>query len=71
MDLVLLDINMFDLIKSIRKRYLQRKYSSLKLKHLKGISIDEIYIGKRGYLTIVLDMSQYTSKRLEMNWAKP
>lgn len=46
----------WDLIKSIQKRYLQKKYSRPALKELKRIAIDEIYVGKRGYLTIVLDI---------------
>lgn len=46
----------WDLIKSIQKKYLEKKYSNLNLNHLKRIAIDEIYVGKRGYLTIVLDV---------------
>ena len=46
----------WDLIKSIQKKHLEKKYGRPKLKNLKRIAIDEIYIGKRGYLTIVLDV---------------
>ena len=45
----------WDLIKSIQKRYLEKKYGCPNLRKLKRIAIDEIYVGKRGYLTIVLD----------------
>lgn len=44
----------WDIIKRIQKRYLEKKYSSPKLNELQRIRIDEIYIGKRGYLTIVM-----------------
>ncbi len=46
----------WDLIKSIQKRYLQKKYSCPNLNELKQIAIDEIYVGKRGYLTVVMDI---------------
>lgn len=46
----------WDVIKSIQKRYLQKKYSRPNLNELNQIAIDEIYIGKRGYLTIVMDI---------------
>jgi len=46
----------WDIIKSIQKRYLQKKYTNPNFCELKQIAIDEIYIGKRGYLTIVLDI---------------
>jgi len=46
----------WDIIKSIQKRYLQRKYSKPSLKKLKQIAIDEIYVGKNRYFTIVLDV---------------
>ena len=46
----------WDIIKSIQKRYLEKKYSNPKLSDLKRIGIDEIYIGKRGYLTVVMDI---------------
>ncbi len=46
----------WDLIKSIQKRYLERKYGNPSLRHLKRIAIDEIYVGKQGYLTVVLDL---------------
>jgi transposase len=46
----------WDLIKSIQKRDLEKKYSNPHLRDLKRIAIDEIYVGKRGYLTIVLNI---------------
>ena len=46
----------WDLIKSIQKKHLEKKYENPNLRQLKRIAIDEIYIGKRGYLTIVLDV---------------
>jgi transposase len=47
----------WDLIKDIQKRNLQRRFSRPKLKSLRWIAIDEIYIGTRQrYLTVVLDL---------------
>ena len=69
----------WDLIKSIQKRYLQKKYSRPNLNELKQIAIDEIYVGKRGYLTIVLDIDSGAvvfvgdgkgSEALEPFWAR-
>ena len=47
----------WDVIKDIQKRYLGRKFSRPKLRHLRCIAIDEITIGK-GYrfVTVVLDL---------------
>jgi transposase len=46
----------WDIIKSIQKKYLQKKYEKPDFKELKRIAIDEIYVGKKGYLTVVLDI---------------
>lgn len=47
----------WDLIKDIQKCNLQRIFSRPKLKSLRWIAIDEIYIGTRQrYLTVVLDL---------------
>ena len=47
----------WDLIKDIQKRYLEKRFSRPKLKHLKRLAIDEISIGAgHRYLTIVLDL---------------
>jgi transposase len=46
----------WDIIKSIQKRYLQKKYARPNLNELERIAIDEIYVGKRGYLTVVMDV---------------
>jgi len=69
----------WDLIKSIQKRYLEKKYSYPNLNELERIAIDEIYVGKRGYLTIVLDIESGAvvfvgdgkgSEALEPFWAR-
>lgn len=47
----------WDLIKEIQQQNLQHRFSKPKLKHLKRIAIDEIYVGKtHKYLTLVLDL---------------
>lgn len=47
----------WDIIKDIQKKYLKKKFSKPKLKHIKQIAIDEISIAKgHKYLTIVLDL---------------
>ena len=44
-------------IKEIEKKYLKKHFDKPKLKHLKQIAIDEIYLGKKiKYLTIVMDL---------------
>ncbi len=45
----------WDLVKSIQKRHLEKTYGNVNFRQLKRIAIDEIYVGKRGYLTIVLN----------------
>lgn len=48
----------WDLIKDIQQQYLQRHFARPKLKRLKRIAIDEIYVGKKHkFLTIVLDLN--------------
>ncbi len=47
----------WDVIKNIQKRYLQKKYAKPNLKELKQIAIDEIYVGKSRYFTVVLDIA--------------
>ncbi|MFH2122778.1 MAG: ISL3 family transposase, partial [Pseudomonadota bacterium] len=46
----------WDIVKDIQKKYLQKKYDKPDLKSLKRIAIDEIYVGKNGYLTVVMDI---------------
>jgi len=47
----------WDVVKDIQKRYLRKKFSKPKLKHLQQIAIDEISVGKgHRYVTIVLDL---------------
>jgi transposase len=47
----------WDTVKGIVQARLQRDYGSLSYKHLKRLSIDEIYVGKRKqYYTLVLDL---------------
>ncbi len=52
--------NYFDLhwntVKDIEKRYLKKKYKRIRLKDVKYIGIDEVYVGYKKYLTIVRDM---------------
>jgi transposase len=46
----------WDIVKSIQKRYLQKKYSNPNLNELKQIAIDEISVGKHRYLTVVMNI---------------
>jgi transposase len=47
----------WDTVRDIEARALTRKYHKPRLKHLKRIAIDEIYLGKgMKYLTVVLDL---------------
>jgi transposase len=46
----------WDTVKEIQKRHLQRHYANPRLKHLREIAIDEICVGKKRFLTIVLDL---------------
>lgn len=47
----------WDTVRDIEARHLGKKYSRPKLKHLKQIAIDEIYLGKSvKFLTVVLDL---------------
>jgi len=46
----------WDVVKEIQKRHLGRHYARPKLKHLRRLAIDELYIGRAGYLTLVLDL---------------
>lgn len=47
----------WDTVKEIHKRHLRRKYKSFKLKKVRHIAIDEVYLGKkRKYITLVLDL---------------
>lgn len=44
-------------VRDIEARYLERKYKKPKLKHLRSIAIDEVYLGKRMmFITLVLDL---------------
>lgn len=46
----------WDTVKEIHKRHLRRKYKSLRLKKVRYLAIDEVYLGqKRKYITIVVD----------------
>jgi transposase len=47
----------WDVVKSIQKKHLQKKYAKPNLKKLEQIAIDEIYVGKSRYFTIVLDIA--------------
>ena len=47
----------WDLVKGIQRKHLEARFSPPRLRDLKRIAIDEIYVGKRHkYLTIVLDL---------------
>lgn len=46
----------WDTVKEIQKRHLQRHYARPPLKHLREIAIDEIYVGRKKFLTTVLDL---------------
>jgi transposase len=47
----------WDTVRDIEARHLGKKYSRPRLKHLKQIAIDEIYLGKSvKFLTVVLDL---------------
>ena len=47
----------WDVIKDIQKRYLKKRFSKPRLRHLSHIAIDEISIGKgHRYLTVVLNL---------------
>ena len=49
----------WDLVKDIQKEYLKKKFDKPKIRKLKQIAIDEIYLGKKSdpqYLTIVYDL---------------
>ncbi len=47
----------WDTIRDIEARHLGRKYAQPKLRHLKHLAIDEIYLGKRlKFFTVVLDL---------------
>ena len=44
-------------IKEIEKKYLKKRFEKPKLKHLKRIAIDEVYLGKKTkYMTLVMDL---------------
>jgi transposase len=46
----------WDTAKEIAKRQLRRDYGHIDLRGVRYLSIDEIYVGKRGYYTLVLDL---------------
>lgn len=47
----------WDTVRDIESRYLGKRYRKPKLKHLKQLAIDEIYLGKSvRFLTVVLDL---------------
>jgi len=46
----------WDIVKTIQKRYLKKRYTKLNLKELEQIAIDEINIGKGRYLTVLLNL---------------
>jgi transposase len=50
-----LDVS-WDTIKEIQKANLQRRFGKVDLSAVRQIAIDEIYVGKSHYLTVVLDL---------------
>jgi transposase len=46
----------WDTVKAIVKRRLRRDYGRIDLKRVRYLSIDEIYVGKRGYYTLGMDI---------------
>lgn len=46
----------WDTVKEIQKRHLMRHYANPRLRHLKEIAIDEICVGRKRFLTTVLDL---------------
>jgi transposase len=49
----------WDVVKGIQKRYLGKKFARPKLRNVRQIAIDEIYIGRgRRFATVVLDLDQ-------------
>lgn len=46
----------WDVVKSIQKRNLKKRFKKPKLKNISHIAIDEIYIGTGRYLTVALDL---------------
>ena len=47
----------WDVVKTIQKRYLQRRFSKPKLKHLRHLAVDEIAVAKgHRYVTVGLDL---------------
>lgn len=47
----------WDMVKEIQKRHLQRRFTRVRLRGLKEIAVDEIYLGKRNrFITLVLDL---------------
>lgn len=45
-------------VKDIEKEYLKKKYSTIPLREVTAIGIDEVYVGKDTFLTIVRDISR-------------
>ena len=46
----------WDAIKDIHKRHLEKRYGKPKLGDLKWLAVDEIYVGKKHFLTVVMDL---------------
>jgi transposase len=46
----------WDVIKDIQKRYLKKRFALPKLKGIRQLAIDEIYVGRKRFLTIVMDL---------------
>lgn len=46
----------WDTIKEIQKKYLRKRFDKPKLGKLKWLAIDEIYVGEKRFLTVVMDL---------------
>jgi len=44
-------------VRDIEKNYLSKKYARISLRDVTSIGIDEVYMGSKGYLTIVRDLT--------------
>ncbi|MBF0182749.1 MAG: ISL3 family transposase, partial [Magnetococcales bacterium] len=46
----------WDTVKEFQKRNLKKRFGKLKLGKLKWLAIDEVHVGKRTFLTVVMDL---------------
>lgn len=46
----------WDAVKDIQKRYLKRRFEKPKVGELKWLAVDEIHVGRKTFLTVVMDL---------------